>query len=468
MSNASYPKDESWILIPKKQGLAMYVSWRQAKVKRREKYFLVNCYWSADEEFTGTVPLWVADVYFEEHFAEEHNLLKGITRPKDHIYKFDQGECLPQSIQDFLDSAENTTFRWVVYHPATWEPKQADFCQGAFTTIAADLATNTAKALTTHGLKVADPSGIVNAGVARLIGWEKVRDELRSQMNTLGHPLRKFGQTGLSEAQEKQMKLDKEEYKSAYDLSKGVVDGHADTKYLGDAEREVLAHVMVTLNLGLQGVAEEGRPHTMPQFVVKPSPFHTSTPPPVNAKPAQQTSLVGVDVMFKQDKVPGHSDAIYDPVPKADQLLSVEFLEVAPTPILSDRFFFAFLRGYLPESKKKELALPDEGLVDATLSVSGSVVYADGSYDDDDRAVTLPFKTATLNDWAHLTIRGACGTQVDYLRSSGRSDILLDFQIPSMFVKSGMWTFKVDARLGDKDNTCLFAMSVTQWLDGGL
>lgn len=31
-----------------------------------------------------------------------------------------------------------------------------------------------------------------------------------------------------------------------------------------------------------------------------------------------------------------------------------------------------------------------------------------------------------------------------------------------------MWTFKVDARLGDKDNTCLFAMSLTQWLEGGM
>lgn len=29
-----------------------------------------------------------------------------------------------------------------------------------------------------------------------------------------------------------------------------------------------------------------------------------------------------------------------------------------------------------------------------------------------------------------------------------------------------MWTFKVDARAGDADNTCLFAMSLTQWLDG--
>ncbi|KAF4224513.1 hypothetical protein CNMCM8980_007536 [Aspergillus fumigatiaffinis] len=167
-----------------------------------------------------------------------------------------------------------------------------------------------------------------------------------------------------------------------------------------------------------------------------------------NAKPAQQESLVNVDVMDKQDKVFGHSDAIYDPVPKEDQLFSVEFLEVAPTPIRSDRFFFAFLRGNLPESKKKELALPDEGLVNATLCLSGSVIYADGSYEDP-QSLILPFKTATFNDWTHLTIRDARGTQVDYLCSSGRSDILLDFQIPSMFVRSGILEEEAGDRLVD-------------------
>lgn len=29
-----------------------------------------------------------------------------------------------------------------------------------------------------------------------------------------------------------------------------------------------------------------------------------------------------------------------------------------------------------------------------------------------------------------------------------------------------MWTFKVKAALGDVDNTCLFAMLSTQWLEG--
>ncbi|KAJ5698789.1 hypothetical protein N7462_000794 [Penicillium macrosclerotiorum] len=89
---------------------------------------------------------------------------------------------------------------------------------------------------------------------------------------------------------------------------------------------------------------------------------------PSNAKPVQQ-NLVGVVIMSKQDAVPGHNNATYDVVPKADQLLNVEFLEVAPTPIIADRVFFVYLRGNLPEFKKKELALPEEGLIDATLSV---------------------------------------------------------------------------------------------------
>jgi hypothetical protein len=72
------------------------------------------------------------------------------------------------------------------------------------------------------------------------------------------------------------------------------------------------------------------------------------------------------------------------------------------------------------------------------------------------------------NDFAHLTIRDASGVQVNYMPSSDRSDLLLDFQIPTIWLRSGMWTFKVDARAGDANNTCLFAMSLTQCLDGEL
>lgn len=52
-----------------------------------------------------------------------------------------------------------------------------------------------------------------------------------------------------------------------------------------------------------------------------------------DAKPTQQKPLVGVDTMAQRDRVPGHSNALYGPVPKENQLLDIEFLEVAPTPI---------------------------------------------------------------------------------------------------------------------------------------
>lgn len=99
--------------------------------------------------------------------------------------------------------------------------------------------------------------------------------------------------------------------------------------------------------------------------------------------------------------------------------------------------------------------------------MSASAVYPDGSIDNEDSA-TGPLRTTPFNDLAHLTIRNTSGVQVDYVASSGRSDILLDFQFLTMFLRSGMWTFKVDARAGDQNNTCLFAMKLTQWLEGRL
>jgi hypothetical protein len=35
------------------------------------------------------------------------------------------------------------------------------------------------------------------------------------------------------------------------------------------------------------------------------------------------------------EKVPGHSDATYGPVPKANQIFEVEFVDIAPTPIIA-------------------------------------------------------------------------------------------------------------------------------------
>lgn len=34
-------------------------------------------------------------------------------------------------------------------------------------------------------------------------------------------------------------------------------------------------------------------------------------------------------------QVPGHNAAVYDAVPKEDQIFQIEYLEIAPTPIIA-------------------------------------------------------------------------------------------------------------------------------------
>ncbi|PVH76823.1 hypothetical protein DL98DRAFT_496291 [Cadophora sp. DSE1049] len=189
----------------------------------------------------------------------------------------------------------------------------------------------------------------------------------------------------------------------------------------------------------------------------------------VHANP-QQISLYTTDPMVEIEKVPGHNNATYGPVPKNEQLLSVEFLEIAPTPIVADRVFFIYLRGWIPSATPPlNLKSPDSdsGLSNATLKVSSSAVYPDGSSDPSE-SLTIPFKSTVFNDAAHLVIRDESGKQVEHLPTTGRVDILLDFQIPTMFLRSGDWTFEVNARLGDEGDRCLFAFELRQWLDGEL
>lgn len=52
------------------------------------------------------------------------------------------------------------------------------------------------------------------------------------------------------------------------------------------------------------------------------------------AHPTQQELLISDDLMA-DERVPGDNDAIYDAVPKNDQIFKIEFLEIAPTPIVA-------------------------------------------------------------------------------------------------------------------------------------
>ncbi|KAM4066416.1 hypothetical protein HRG_000520 [Hirsutella rhossiliensis] len=160
--------------------------------------------------------------------------------------------------------------------------------------------------------------------------------------------------------------------------------------------------------------------------------------------------------MAEPVKVPGHNNATYGPVPKKDQLLHVEFVEMAPSPVPVDQIFFLYLRGVMPPS--------DKDLGTAKLSITLSVVLPDGQHEDP-KTYTVPLCTTAFGDAAHLSIRNATGAYVDHL-GGGTNDILVDCAIPSVFLQTGTWTFETVASLDD--GTCLFAMSLTQWLEGRL
>lgn len=79
---------------------------------------------------------------------------------------------------------------------------------------------------------------------------------------------------------------------------------------------------------------------------------------------------------------------------------------------------------------------------------------------------TVPFRTTPLRISGHVSIHETGGPEVDHLTYNGLHDILVYCGVPSMFVRSGMYTFEITTRLGDE--TCIFSLSVTQWLEGGM
>ncbi|KAI0190357.1 hypothetical protein EV127DRAFT_365058 [Xylaria flabelliformis] len=179
----------------------------------------------------------------------------------------------------------------------------------------------------------------------------------------------------------------------------------------------------------------------------------------------QQQSLGHTGTMSKPEEkssVPGHNNVTYGPVPKEDQLFQVELLEIAPSPIPLNQYFFVLLRGSIPESKEV-LLREDNDPANATLSITLSVILENGEHEEP-VTYAVPFRTTAFGEHAHISIREIGGSYVDYLTYGGRYDVLADYEIPGMFVKAGTWTFDIVASL--EDETCLFAFSLTQWLEG--
>ncbi|KAF2499642.1 hypothetical protein BU16DRAFT_278781 [Lophium mytilinum] len=120
--------------------------------------------------------------------------------------------------------------------------------------------------------------------------------------------------------------------------------------------------------------------------------------------------------------------------------------------------FFTLVRGEIPPSKTKDPAHLEKPLTSTTLTIASSANLSNGDGDHEDkRSYTVPLRTTAFGP-AHLSIRNATA-YVEHLSSSGSNDILVDYWIPGMFLRTGTWTFEI-AEL--EDGTCLFAMSLTQ------
>jgi hypothetical protein len=127
--------------------------------------------------------------------------------------------------------------------------------------------------------------------------------------------------------------------------------------------------------------------------------------------------------------------------------------------------FFSFLRGEIAPSRKTDPAYLDKLLTSATVTLSLSADLPDGTHEDESHH-TAPLRSTDGPGGAHVTIRNETGSYVEHLSSSGSHDILTDCILPSIFIKPGMWTWKLVARL--EDETCLFAVTLTQWMDGSM
>jgi len=126
--------------------------------------------------------------------------------------------------------------------------------------------------------------------------------------------------------------------------------------------------------------------------------------------------------------------------------------------------FFSFVRGKIPPSKTDPAHL-DKLLTNVTVTLSLSADLPDGTHEDE-RHYTAPLRSTDGPSGAHVFIRNEKGLFVEHLSSSGSHDIVTDCILPSIYIKAGTWTWKLVARL--EDETCLFAVALTQWMDGNM
>lgn len=119
----------------------------------------------------------------------------------------------------------------------------------------------------------------------------------------------------------------------------------------------------------------------------------------------------------------------------------------------SDQIIFVYLRGVVPD---------EPALTDSSLRITAEAALASGG-SQGPITYTIPLKTTSFGDNAHLAIRNATGAYVGGL-SPGWNDVLTDNWIPGLWLRTGWWTFEVEGVL--PDGRCLFCFKMRQWLEG--
>jgi hypothetical protein len=105
------------------------------------------------------------------------------------------------------------------------------------------------------------------------------------------------------------------------------------------------------------------------------------------------------------------------------------------------------------------------GLEDAKFQVTNSAELPSGEKLEP-MTNTIPLRTFAADEIAHFTVRFP-GSRFGGPLQPGVNEIVTDYWLPGMFVKTGMWTFKIEAILpgkGMEEDRYLFAFQMSQWL----
>lgn len=165
---------------------------------------------------------------------------------------------------------------------------------------------------------------------------------------------------------------------------------------------------------------------------------------------------------MKTEHVPGvNGNATFCTVPRSEQLFHIHFFDIAPTPVPVEQIFFTYLRVWPIEDIT--------GLEQAQLRITVSAELAAGDLLEP-AVYTIPLTTFAIDDIAHITIRYRGGKFGGPLQP-GINEILTDNWFLAMFLKTGQYTFKIEAFLREEDpeeDKYLFAFQVSQWLSGDM